>query len=412
MRERYFASCLLVGAVVLMGAAAGCGGNGKSPVSVARVDGGDAAGAGDGPGGGSTGRRDGAGQRGVRPAGLQRRRLRSVLPLVLLGGHRHRLRRLRQRPAGGGRDLRSRQQLPAELRAAEVPDAAPEERGHLRRRLCLGGHADGLCGRRRVLPAGLHRGQRPRLHQPVWQRHAGTGRAVRSADHLPADLPDAGLHAAGPGRRRHLPGPLRGGRAGDAVPGRRRLLPQRLQRRQRQRLRRGVRQRRRSRAARPATRWPPAPAPARPGLPAAAAGQRRHLHRGLHRRRPADHLPVGRRLLPGRLQQHQRQRLPRPVRQQRHRGGRDLRPDRQLHGSRARLRQRRRHHPHPHGRSRPLQVHLRGGRAHLRPGRRRLPARLRPDPGPRLPRLRQRRDGGERDLRSGDRLPGTPAARA
>jgi hypothetical protein len=59
----------------------------------------------------------------------------------------------------------------------------------------------------------------------------------------------------------------------------------------------------------------------RAGLPAAAAGECRDLHGGLHRRRPADHLPVGRRLLPGHCNNTNDNDCPCPVRQQRARAG-------------------------------------------------------------------------------------------
>ena len=135
------------------------------------------------------------------------------------------------------------------------------------------------------------------------------------------------LHAAEAGGiLAHLRRQVRGGRQADHLRDRRRLLPDGLHHRQRRRLRVRLRQRHGGghlrRDLRSAGQLPPGlPAD---GLPAAPAGQRRHLPGPVRERRHADHVRERRRLLPRQLQRHQRQRLRRPLWQRR--GRRPARP--------------------------------------------------------------------------------------
>ena len=163
---------------------------------------------------------------------------------------------------------------------------------------------------RRLLPGRLHRRLRHRLRRPVWKRRAREGRAVRPAQLLSRRLPQPRLHQvhAG-GRRRPVHRRVQGGRPGDRLQVRRRLLSPGLHGQRRRGLLGHVWQRRQGgqRDLRSA-RLLPHRLPGR-GLPAAQADQRRHLHRRMRERPPADRLHARRRLLPPRLPRRQRRRL-------------------------------------------------------------------------------------------------------
>jgi hypothetical protein len=154
-------------------------------------------------------------RRGARDRLPQQRRL---LPRRVQRRERQRLhRRLRQRRARAGRDLRS---------ARELPDVLPHEglhglraaRGrHLQRRVRRGpGAGGGLPQRRRLLSARLHGRERQRVPR-VRQRRQGSRRAVRSAHELPDELSGPGMPAPPPRRSRDVQRPVRGRRSSDRL---------------------------------------------------------------------------------------------------------------------------------------------------------------------------------------------------